>query len=351
MPQSEVPRDQQTALWQQNSYLDHGNIGSGTDSGIQSAGPVSTVGTGADDEMFCDWDSQSSTGDFCNGYGVTSGTVEQTNNTVEERIASQNQQIVQGNRTPNFPAPFNSTLTSQFNPNESTVVQRLPESWRVSRNAVDNLKDYQGDADIAKSVPHLANLLNDEDHVVVSQAAAVVYQLSKQEGYRHAIQNSNQMMRSLINVMISSNDPDTMRFTTGTLQNLSQHRQGLSAIFTSGGIPALVRLLASPVETVLFYAITALHNLLLHQDGSKEVVQQAGGLQQLVCLLQRTNVKFLAVVTDCLQILAYGNQEAKLTILASGGPTALIRILERYNYDKLLLTTTRVLKVRILGYV
>ena len=28
----------------------------------------------------------------------------------------------------------------------------------------------------------------------------------------------------------------------------------------------------------------------------------------MVALLQRNNVKFLAIVTDCLQILAYGNQ-------------------------------------------
>ncbi len=45
------------------------------------------------------------------------------------------------------------------------------------------------------------------------------------------------------------------------------HRQGLLAIFKSGGIPALVKLLSSPVESVLFYTITTLHNLLLHQAG------------------------------------------------------------------------------------
>jgi catenin beta 1 len=38
-------------------------------------------------------------------------------------------------------------------------------------------------------------------------------------------------------------------------------------------------------------------------------VRLAGGLQKMVALLQRNNVKFLAITTDCLQILAYGNQE------------------------------------------
>lgn len=101
---------------------------------------------------------------------------------------------------------------------------------------------------------------------------------------------------------------------------------------------------SSPVESVLFYAITTLHNLLLHQEGSKMAVRLAGGLQKMVALLQRNNVKFLAIVTDCLQILAYGNQESKLIILASQGPMELVRILRSYTYEKLLWTTSRVLK-------
>ncbi|KAH3819191.1 hypothetical protein DPMN_120924 [Dreissena polymorpha] len=37
-----------------------------------------------------------------------------------------------------------------------------------------------------------------------------------------------------------------------------------------------------------------------------------GGLQKMVALLQKNNVKFLAITTDCLQILAFGNQESKV---------------------------------------
>lgn len=107
---------------------------------------------------------------------------------------------------------------------------------------------------------------------------------------------------------------------------------------------------SSPVESVLFYAITTLHNLLLHQEGSKTAVRMAGGLQKMVALLQRNNVKFLAIVTDCLQILAYGNQESKLIILASQGPQELVRILRSYTYEKLLWTTSRVLKGKTCMY-
>ena len=67
---------------------------------------------------------------------------------------------------------------------------------------------------------------------------------------------------------------------------------------------------SSPVVSVLFYAITTLHNLLLHQEGSKMAVRLAGGLQKMVVLLQRNNVKFLAITTDCLQILASGGSGA-----------------------------------------
>ena len=73
----------------------------------------------------------------------------------------------------------------------------------------------------------------------------------------------------------------------------------------------------SPVDSVLFYAITTLHNLLLHQEGAKMAVRLAGGLQKMVALLNKTNVKFLAITTDCLQILAYGNQESKVSASAT----------------------------------
>merc|ERR1712172_172736 len=79
----------------------------------------------------------------------------------------------------------------------------------------------------------------------------------------------------------------------------------------------------------------------------KMAVRLAGGLQKMVALLQRNNVKFLAIVTDCLQILAYGNQESKLIILASQGPLELVRIMRSYDYEKLLWTTSRVLKVSL----
>ena len=65
----------------------------------------------------------------------------------------------------------------------------------------------------------------------------------------------------------------------------------------------------------------------------------------MVALLQRNNEKFLAIVSDCLHLLAFGNQESRLIILASQGPQELVRILRSHSYEKPLWTTTRVLKV------
>ena len=204
----------------------------------------------------------------------------------------------------------------------------------------------QDDADLAtRAIPELIKLLNDEDQVVVSQAAMMVHQLSKKEASRHAIMNSPQMVAALVKALSNSSDLESTKGAVGTLHNLSHHKQGLLAIFKSGGIPALVKLLSSPIESVLFYTITTLHNLLLHQEGSKMAVRLAGGIQKMVALLQRNNVKFLAIASDCLQILAYGNQESKLIILASQGPLELVRIMRSYDYEKLLWTTSRVLKV------
>lgn len=83
-------------------------------------------------------------------------------------------------------------------------------------------------------------------------------------------------------------------------------------VFTCPHICVILSPSSSPVESVLFYAITTLHNLLLYQEGAKMAVRLADGLQKMVPLLNKNNPKFLAITTDCLQLLAYGNQESKV---------------------------------------
>lgn len=235
--------------------------------------------------------------------------------------------------------------STQFN-GQPTAVQRLAEPSQMLRQAVVNLINYQDDADLAtNALPELINLLNDEDQAVSNQAAMILSQLSKKEASRLALANSSPLVKALLQALEHSNNLDTTRFVSEVLNSLSQNHQGLLAIFKTGGIRALIHALSSPIDAVVSNALTTLHNLLMHQDGAKMNIRLNGGLQKMVSLLQRDNPKFLALVCDCLHRLAYGNQEGKLIILASGGPAELVRILHTYNYEKVLFTAARVVKV------
>uniref|UniRef100_H2TLQ2 Catenin beta-1-like n=1 Tax=Takifugu rubripes TaxID=31033 RepID=H2TLQ2_TAKRU len=316
--------------WQQQSYLD-----SGIQSGVTTTAP-SLSGKGnpdaeEDDPALYDWE-------FNQPFTPETTDIEGYAMTRAQRV-----------RAAMFPETLEEGIhiqPTQIDAAHPTAVQRLAEPSQMLKHAVVNLINYQDDAELAtRAIPELTKLLNDEDQVVVNKAAVMVHQLSKKEASRHALMRSPQMVSAVVRAMQNSGDVETARCSAGTLHNLSHHREGLLAIFKSGGIPALVKMLGSPVDSVLFYAITTLHNLLLHQEGAKMAVRLAGGLQKMVALLSNTNVKFLAITTDCLQILAYGNQESKLIILASGGPQALVNIMRTFTYEKLLWTTSRVLKV------
>ena len=86
---------------------------------------------------------------------------------------------------------------------------------------------------------------------------------------------------------------------------------------------------------------------ILLQDGAKVAVKSAGGLPPMVSLLSRSgNAKFLAVVADCLQLLSFGDAEAKAVIHECDGGVALVRIVKTFgDYEKLMWTASRVLKV------
>ncbi|KAJ3615373.1 hypothetical protein NHX12_018938 [Muraenolepis orangiensis] len=237
-------------------------------------------------------------------------------------------------------------LSTQTDPGQMTNVQRLAEPSQMLKTAIIHLINYQDDAELAtRAVPELTKLLNDEDPVVVNKAALIVNQLTRKDASRRVLMQSPQVVAAVVRAMQNTSDMETARATASILHNLSHQREGLLSIFKSGGIPALVRMLSSPMESVLFYAITTLHNLLLHQEGAKMAVRLADGLQRMVPLLKKSNPKFLAITTDCLQLLSYGNQESKLIILANNGPEGLVHIMRNYSYEKLLWTTSRVLKV------
>ncbi|MGH0157294.1 UNVERIFIED_CONTAM: hypothetical protein FKN15_054959 [Acipenser sinensis] len=331
----EPDRKAAVSHWQQQSYLDSGIHSGATTTAPSLSGKGNPEEEDVDNQVLYEWE-----------QGFTQSYTQDQVADIDGQYAMTRAQRV---RAAMFPETLDEGMqipSTQFDGAHPTNVQRLAEPSQMLKHAVVNLINYQDDAELAtRAIPELTKLLNDEDQVVVNKAAVMVHQLSKKEASRHAIMRSPQMVSAIVRTMQNTNDVETARCTAGTLHNLSHHREGLLAIFKSGGIPALVKMLGSPVDSVLFYAITTLHNLLLHQEGAKMAVRLAGGLQKMVALLNKTNVKFLAITTDCLQILAYGNQESKLIILASGGPQALVNIMRTYTYEKLLWTTSRVLKV------
>lgn len=338
----EMDSSHQTVMWQQNQYM----VDSGIHSGSTTQAPSVSSKHGALDSCEDLDTTQQMIYDFDRGYAHSGFP--------QDPINDMGPHMGQGRQHPMHPQMFPEAMDDgiPLTPGNGAKLMpdvgmgQAPEPSQMLKHAVVNLINYQDDAAIAQcAIPELTKLLTDEDQVVVGQAATICHQLSKREASRHAIMMSPPMVSALIHAMSNTNDLETMRCTAGTLHNLSHHSRGLLAIFKSGGIPALVKLLSSRVESVLFYAITTLHNLLLHQEGAKLAVRSTDGLQKMVALLQSVNVKFLAITTDCLQILAYGHQESKLSILTSGGPGELVRIMRTYTYEKLLWTTSRVLKV------
>jgi hypothetical protein len=103
--------------------------------------------------------------------------------------------------------------------------------------------------------------------------------------------------------------------------------------------------LSSTIEFVVNYSLSTLHHLLLHIEQSKFEILRCGGCQKLVGLLNNSNPKFIALLTDCLHILAFNNEEVKIIIESSHGPQQLLKILKLTNYEKLLWTITRLLHV------
>ncbi|CAK9289982.1 unnamed protein product [Gordionus sp. m RMFG-2023] len=363
---------EQTLLWQQNHYMG--------DSGIQSEmntrAPSMSGHLASMDEMNTTLQPHNPSNNYNNvnlqNYEWGQDISQVLNQTRGQRI-----------RAAMFPETMDEGMeipSTHFEGEDMTAVQRLAEPSQILKHAVGNLINYQDDAELSsRALPELVKLLtnasNDPnstniDKILVGKAAALVHRLSKKEAARRAIllnKSADELVSALLNALSSTsyfnvgnkdgtnaegmgeeeeeNTNEIMKSLVGALYNISHHKQGLAAIFKSGGIPALVKLLSSRIESVLFYAITTIHNLLLHQDGSKAAVRTCGGIQKMVELLRKDNVKFLAITTDCLQILAYGNQESKLMILSNGGPLELIRIMRTYNYEKVLWTTSRVLKV------
>jgi len=243
-----------------------------------------------------------------------------------------------------------SFVSTQYEAGEATCVQKLAQPSQLLKEAIVMLIHYQDDVDVtAIAIPELIKLLQDNDRNVARQAAGTVFQLAKKEAPRHALIENPDLISAIVKVLTTNDDPETVKALAGTLTAISGSKKGLLSIFRCGGIPALVKMLSSPVEKVVHYSLTTLHNILQHQgDDAKRAVRLAGGVQKMVDLLSKDNapLRMLALLTDCLEMLSFQHQESKLIIVSKHGTQQLIRILQHNaDYEKLLFTTCRLLKV------
>lgn len=236
-----------------------------------------------------------------------------------------------------------------------TAVQKLSQPTNKLKSAIVHLINYQEDADVTiKAIPELIKLVNDDERAVVARALKLVEQLSRKDASRLALASSQDLIASLAKLILSTHDADLHHSASTILNNLCAggNKQALYMLFKSNGIPALIKLLGSPHEHVLYYAITTLHNLLMYEPSAKAQVHHYNGTRKMVELLAaphaNNNPKFLAMVTDCLHILAFNNTEVKLVIQTSGGPQEIVRIMRSFNYHKLTWTCVRLMKVQLL---
>ena len=287
---------------------------------------------------------------FINGHRSHSqnGTLDEHINALTVQLSTTRAQRI---RAAIFPEAFDDDTSNGYSSSPTqfghgSAVQKLSEPSQLLKNAVIDIINYKEDADITeKALPELIRLLNDDDPIVAGQAALILHSLAKKEASRSALSTAP-MMNALIQAISKPRASDeTRRGVAGVLHCLSQNKQGLLILYKSGGIPLLVKLLDSPTDSVVNYALSALHNLLLNVDQSKLEILRCGGCQKMVGLLHSQNAKFLAMLTDCLHILAFNNEEVKIIIESSDGPQQLLSLLDMTDYEKLLWTTTRLLRV------
>ncbi|CAG5112476.1 Oidioi.mRNA.OKI2018_I69.chr2.g6690.t1.cds [Oikopleura dioica] len=227
------------------------------------------------------------------------------------------------------------------NPNGQTNTSAVEAAQEMQQ-----MFDYQDEEGMATAIPKLVDYLKNSDTTIVQSASQTLHQFSKRDAAKSQLITQRNVIPTLIIVLQQTNDPDTARAVTGTLHNVSQSDPGRKMIYQSSGIPALVKVLQCSVDAVVFYAITTIHNLLLHIKESKQNLRQTNATHLMVDLLQKKgNVKFLAICTDCLHLLSYQHNDTKMQMFQAGAAHHLINIMNQNTYEKLLWTTSRVLKV------
>lgn len=252
---------------------------------------------------------------------------------------------------PEYQQPCYPQQQQPFAKLEPIVETQAPEPAKCDENdnALANWMNNQNNGEMAsKAIPELVKLICDEDAVVVKEASILFNTMSRDENTRMAIVQTPGTVQALVNCLITNSDLEVAKILVSTLYSISTQKPlGVQSIIASNALDPLVKLLNVPAETIVSYSITTLHNVLLDcGDNVKNYLRKVGTIQAMVPLLNITpNAKFLSILVDCLQLLAFQHTDSKVAILHAGGIQILVSVLQQFDYPKLLLNTTRLLKV------
>ncbi|VDQ11040.1 unnamed protein product [Trichobilharzia regenti] len=212
--------------------------------------------------------------------------------------------------------------------------------------------------------------LSDKDIDIVLNASTYLFHLCK-NGYAPFI--SQICPDILLNIKIpvfcpsSSKYVDVIHCMSGIINYFSQCPDGINMILHKGGLDIINGLLLFPFESVLYFCVTALHNVLLSHESAKGFIHRTCISNRLINLLNYSvehsgldmsslrkssidaqksiNPKFSAVLCDCLYILAYGHESTKRSFKEQGGLSSLLTLITVSTYEKVLWTATRLLRV------
>ncbi|TGZ63429.1 hypothetical protein CRM22_006919 [Opisthorchis felineus] len=204
----------------------------------------------------------------------------------------------------------------------------------------------------------------------VTNSSAYLFHLCRNGCSNILMQSCPELLTHLLVVVRSSSRHgiEVLHFLSGILHYFSHTEEGVEFVLTPEGLEILSHFLESSIDSVLYYTVTTIHNILLVRKSSRDLVRGSQIVNRLIHLLKfsarrcavecnstgrtkcspeygQVNPKFLAILFDCLHILAYGHEATKRAFLDGGGVRFLLSLLEDTNYEKLLWTGTRLMRV------
>lgn len=231
------------------------------------------------------------------------------------------------------------------------------ESWSSSPETVPFLEIH------SILVSQAAKFLGGSDAECALNSAIYLFHVCKSGYTTLLIQRCPDLISNVFPTVCSQPQIiDLFHFMSGIIHYLSQSDDGIDFMLNTQGTHLMTHFLANPLESVVYYTVTAIHNLLLGRKSSREAIRQSLIPHQLVNLLNlvvNSNIKehscsslndgsiskFLAVLCDCLQMLSFGHEATKKIFLDEFGVLSIINVVTTSYYEKLLWMSTRLLRV------